>query len=368
MTTRPTLFTKSLLTAVLVLTNISHANTPSNNPPKTPSQLEAQMQAADADIARADYEAQARAKAEQALRQPKKPTKQQRRGDFYHHKLTQNPNTGKYGVIDHQGNIVIDTIHDQLDEFTYVAFGNKSVYFAKKQGKYGIYDHQGGIILPFEYDNIGEIGELEQGILPLSKNGKWGMIKFATDQYQDIDFKKPYQVMVDFTLDYDFVHGFTDELSLVHKNDKYGFIDKTGNLIIPLTYDAALPFYPPITKVHNSKHPDIINDPIAFVSIKSGDKMHLGAIDITGKVIIPIEYDGIDINTIFNPFVIILKDNQWSVFGRNGSRILPDTYDKIQPSPLCFGILEIINPNNEPRTCTLYTIKNGVANDIDIDY
>lgn len=371
MKARPTLFTKSLLAMICVLANFSYANTtPPNNPPKSPSQLEAQRQAE----LKAKLEAEARARAEWAKRQAEeqamqqeneRPTRPRRQGDFYHYKLTQDPHTGKYGVIDHQGKIIIDTIHDKLDEFTYVAFGNKSVYFAKKQGKYGIYDHQGGIILPFEYDNI---GELEQDILPLSKNGKWGMIKFATDRFQRIDFKKPYQVMVDFRLDYDFVHGFIDELSLVHKNDKYGFIDKTGNPIIPLTYDAALPFYPPITKVHNSKHPDIINDPIAFVGIKSDDKMHFGAIDTTGKVIIPIEYDSIQASVIFTPFAIVSKDNQWSVFGRNGSRILPNTYDKIQPSPLCFGILELINPNNEPRKCTLYTLKNGVDDKIDIEY
>ncbi|WP_435938326.1 hypothetical protein ACSF85_05940 [Moraxella bovoculi] len=45
--------------------------------------------------------------------------------------------------------------------------------------------------------------------------------------------------MVDFGLDYDFIYGFTDELPLAVKDDKYGFIGKTGKLVIGLYYDLA---------------------------------------------------------------------------------------------------------------------------------
>ncbi|WP_169798134.1 WG repeat-containing protein [Moraxella oblonga] len=415
MMTRHTLFSKSLL-AILILTNISYANvTPPNTPQKTQSQLETQRQDEQRAKMRAERQALQRAKTHHGLTPIQGPTTQKygykdiqgntvispiydqiekftgdpmivvksglygvidkngktiidtvyddiQRQDSYYIVKKQ----GLYGVLDENGEVVIDVINDELHDLSLIkASWNKSAYFVKKQGKYGIYDDKGSIILPFEYDKH---GKLEGGILPLSKNGKWGMIKFATDQYQGVDFKQPYQVMVDFTLDYDFVYGFTDELSLVYKNDKYGFIDKTGKQIIPLIYDIALPFYPPITKVHNSKHPNIINDPVAFVGRKSGEKMHYGAIDKTGKIIIPIEYDKVDTTVIFTPFIIASKDNQFSIFGRNGSRILSDTYDKIQPSPFCFGILDLINPDNKPRQCTLYTIKDGIENEIDIKY
>lgn len=45
--------------------------------------------------------------------------------------------------------------------------------------------------------------------------------------------------MVDFGLDYDFIYGFTDELSLAVKDHKYGFIGKMGKLVIRLDYDLA---------------------------------------------------------------------------------------------------------------------------------
>lgn len=419
MTTRPTLFTKSLLTAVLVLVNISHANTPSNNLPKTPSQLEAQMQAAE----RAKQRAEERAR-QRALQLAKS---QLRLNPI------QDPITHKYGYADAQGNIVIKPIYDQIEKFagtdmivaksglygvidtdgkviidtiyddilrqgsyyivkkqglygvldkdgkvvidltndalhklkTSKTYENKSAYFAKKQGKYGIFDDKGEIILPFEYDKH---GKLEQGILPLSKKGKWGMIKFATDQYQGVDFGKPYQVMVDFTLDYDFVYGFTDELSLVHKNDKYGFIDKTGKLVIGLDYDFALPFYALILKIKDSTNPSINNEPITFVAKKSGEKVHLGAIDKTGKVIIPLIYD----NMLSNPFdhlIVISKDGKMGIVGRTGSSVLPLAYDDIKLSPFCFSPFDLLSNNaNQPRQCTIHTTKDGIKDEFIINY
>lgn len=89
-----------------------------------------------------------------------------------------------------------------------------------------MYDDKGEVILPFEYDKHGKI---EQGILPVSKNGKWGMIKFATDQYHGVDFDKPYHVMVDFGLDYDFIYGFTDELSWRSKMTNTALLIKRAN-------------------------------------------------------------------------------------------------------------------------------------------
>ena len=39
--------------------------------------------------------------------------------------------------------------------------------------------------------------------------------------------------------EYDSVNLFSEELSIVKLNDKYGFIDKTGKESIPLKYDHA---------------------------------------------------------------------------------------------------------------------------------
>lgn len=77
---------------------------------------------------------------------------------------------GLYGVLDKNGNVVIDLTNDELHDVKVIkAHRSKSAYFAKKQGEYGIYDDKVEVILPFEYDKHGKI---EQDILPISKNGK----------------------------------------------------------------------------------------------------------------------------------------------------------------------------------------------------
>lgn len=228
-----------------------------------------------------------------------------------------------------------------------------------------MYDDKGEVILPFEYDKHGKI---EQGILPVSKNGKWGMIKFATDQYHGVDFDKPYHIMVDFGLDYDFIYGFTDELSLAVKDDKYGFIDKTGKLVIGLDYDFALPFYAPILKIKDITNPSINNEPIAFVGKKSGEKIHLGAIDKTGKTVIPLIYDDIQ-SDLFTHLIIVSKDGEFGVVGRTGSSILSLVYDNLKISPMCFMPFDVLPTNaNQPRQCTIYTLKDGVEGEVNITY
>lgn len=418
MTTRPTLFAKSLFT-MMILVNSSYANT---TPPqdKTPSQTEARRQ----DELKAQMEAKIRLE-QRALQ----------RANAHHHELIsiQDPITHKYGYQDAQGNVVIKPIYDEIEKFNgtsmivvksdlygvinrdgkviidtvyddiirqdshYIVkkqglFGvldengkvvidltndelhdvkaikahrSKSAYFAKKQGKYGMYDDKGEVILPFEYDKHGKI---EQGILPVSKNGKWGMIKFTTDQYHGIDFDKPYHVMVDFGLDYDFIYGFTDELSLVVKDDKYGFIDKTGKLVSGLDYDFALPFYAPILKIKAITNPSINNEPIAFVGKKSGDKIQLGAIDKTGKAVIPLIYDNIQ-SDLFTHLIIVIKDGKFGVVGRTGSSVLPLVYDNVKISPMCFMPFDLFpKNNNQPRQCTIYTLKDGVEGEVSINY
>ncbi len=416
---RPTLFTKSLLTTVLVLVNISHANTPSNNPPKTPSQLEAQMQAAERARQRAEERARQRAlqlaKSQLRLNPIQDPITHKygyadAQGNIvikpiydqiekfagtdmivaksglygvidtdgkviidmvYDDIIRQDSHyivkkQGLYGVLDENGKVVIDLTNDALHKLkTSKTYENKSAYFAKKQGKYGMYDDKGEVILPFEYDKHGKI---EQGILPVSKNGKWGMIKFATDQYHGVDFDKPYHIMVDFGLDYDFIYGFTDELSLAVKDDKYGFIDKTGKLVIGLDYDFALPFYAPILKIKDITNPSINNEPIAFVGKKSGEKIHLGAIDKTGKTVIPLIYDDIQ-SDLFTHLIIVSKDGEFGVVGRTGSSILPLVYDNLKISPMCFMPFDVLPTNaNQPRQCTIYTLKDGVEGEVNITY
>lgn len=106
---------------------------------------------------------------------------------------------------------------------------------------------------------------------------------------------------------------FASGLSRYVDNDKIGFIDTQANIVITAKYDFATPFEysAPITKVcmgcswHD--HP-------CYKEGKGGCNHKIlkggkwGVIDSTGKLIVPIEYD--NEGTAFNKPLVLTKDNK----------------------------------------------------------
>lgn len=75
-----------------------------------------------------------------------------------------------------------------------------------------------------------------------------------------------------FSMCFWFIHGNAQDLKRFEgENGKYGFVDKTGKVIVPATYDIAFDFSEGLGQVK-------LNDKCGFI-------------DRTGKIIIPIEYD-----------------------------------------------------------------------------
>lgn len=48
---------------------------------------------------------------------------------------------------------------------------------------------------------------------------------------------------------YDYIACLDEGLAIVVKDDKYGFIDKTGTVVIPLQYDDVSHFYKDLAEV-----------------------------------------------------------------------------------------------------------------------
>ena len=94
-------------------------------------------------------------------------------------------------------------------------------------------------------------------LFPVQKHGKWGFIDNTGKMVVP--------------LQYDLVLGFNEGLALVRVGEKWGFIDKTGQVVIPPRYDF----------------PDLFSEGLAAVKI--GHKF--GFIDKTGKMVVPPQYD-----------------------------------------------------------------------------
>ncbi|HYC84611.1 MAG TPA: WG repeat-containing protein, partial [Chryseosolibacter sp.] len=141
-----------------------------------------------------------------------------------------------------------------------------------------------------------------EGLAAVRLNGKWGFVD------------KTGKLVI--PLRYDFVGNFSEGLATVTVNDKRGFIDKNGDLVIPLNYEFA----------------DSFNGGYASVTVLVNQTRKRTFIDKNGNPILePGDY------TIFNgrwkPGVVLLKnkvDGKFYFYNVRTKRFKPSRYEYIE--------------------------------------
>jgi WG containing repeat len=103
---------------------------------------------------------------------------------------------------------------------------------------------------------------------------------------------------------------FSEGLGLVHNDQGYGFIDKTGAFAIPEQYDGAAPF----------------REGLAAVA----SKQKWGFINKSGKLVIPMEYDAIASDAFFEGLAGVFKGGRAGFIDRSGTVIIPLQYMSVQ--------------------------------------
>lgn len=141
------------------------------------------------------------------------------------------------------------------------------------------------------YDDILPFSE---GLAAVKKAEKWGFID------------KTGQVVI--ACEYEHVGTFTEGLAVVEKTGNFGFIDKKGQIAIPLQFNHAMSFVE------------------GLASVKMGE--NYGFIDKTGKVIIPIHYHAAW--HFSEGIAAVQRYNKWGFVDKTGTRITPLQYDLVQ--------------------------------------
>jgi hypothetical protein len=150
----------------------------------------------------------------------------------------------KYGVIDSQNRTVIDLKYDEIYSF------NANIFVVKLNQKYGLSNTLNTIVLDINYEEIGEIF-YDRSIIKIKEedNEKYGYI----NSNGEIVIKPIYKYANDFVCDYAAVEMFdkydlfSEKENLLDKEDfefefvgnvgNYGIINKDGNNIIPFIYE-----------------------------------------------------------------------------------------------------------------------------------
>lgn len=131
-----------------------------------------------------------------------------------------------YGAIDKTGKVVIPIEYASLGDFN-DGFAAAAYPAQDMNYQYGLINKDNKEVIPFMYEQMGRFSE---GLVAVQKDGKWGYVDQSNKPVIAID------------LDYEQVNDFSSGLAAVFSykensdNMKYGYIDKTGQLVIPMNF------------------------------------------------------------------------------------------------------------------------------------
>ena len=131
--------------------------------------------------------------------------------------------TFKYGFINRSGRMAIKPQFDYVGPFT----DGLAVATLVPDGPSGYIDTSGRFVIESQFD---EAENFSEGVAPVKKDGKWCFIDITGAQVAMLGDR------------FDSVFSLTEGRSVVRIGDKYGAIDKVGNLIIDARYDLLLGF------------------------------------------------------------------------------------------------------------------------------
>ncbi len=264
----------------------------------------------------------------------------------------------KFGVIDCGGKILIPAAYDYLG-----MFGNLSVTVAQVGNNYGIINDKFEVVAPFEYDYIYSFND--QGSTVAHKDGFFGIISTSGEHISD--FK--YTYMEDFNgliaLAFDGGYGYVNHngeevISTIHSEVKQG-----TTLSVFLEYDEKWALYSPygenLTGFIYSNVGSFSNG-LSAVSIITDAGERFGYINDSGDVVIPCEYDSaLD----FKYGKAIVRKGRYSgIIDVDGNIIIPFTYTGFNSS----YDHNVIAAANEEGKWGLISFKNEKLCEFKFDY
>ena len=237
-----------------------------------------------------------------------------------------------WGIIDATGNWLFEPKADYISEYKngYARVG--------KNNQWGLINEKGVIIIPIEHNFIGNVHERK--VTVMNKNDEWGIMNLSSNWVIPPKFSPNFKKTNLYILETEYygISSFSDGLVGVRKNDKWGFIDTLGRLIIPYQFDLINPFMEGVAAVS-------INEKMGFIDKKGNwvikpkfdiHKSKEGYRDLTGydnTSLAPfISYRLSDTKAICKESMIaVSKDNKWAFYDKKGNQITDFIYDNVKP-------------------------------------
>lgn len=226
-----------------------------------------------------------------------------------------------YGVINERNEVVVPLVNAYVGLFSEgMAHAQDGTSFL-----YGYYGRTGNLIVPFQYEMA---NSFSSGLAAVRQNNKWGFIDntgkiVITPQFDGSDYNAEDDWLGDYGFDFDLGYNFSDGYCIVKKNGLKGLIDKRGAVVIDFKYGSLS---------LNSDGKTLI----ASVCDAGNSNCRFGIIQMNGSTLIPFEYSGIEFDDGYFKLYqgstpsLFLGSPMGGVMGfadSNGKIIVPCMYD-----------------------------------------
>lgn len=247
----------------------------------------------------------------------------------YNHGYSIVSDSGKYGVINIKGEIIIDLVYDKI------MFGAEKQIRAASKLKYGVIGlSKKDTIIDFKYKNISSESE---GKYAVFTSKKYGYVDTSGTKITNIKYNR-YKNDTSMT-------AFNKGYAVTGFRGKYGIIDSLGNKIFPNIFGEigdVQGFPIPVSKYkkwgyvkadvtlwsqYKYDYAGAFNNGTALISKKG----KYGVIDLKKTIIIPLEYDYMRAYNSTN--YIVSKDGKFGIINKENKMVLPLIYNDISPQP-----------------------------------
>lgn len=208
-------------------------------------------------------------------------------------------NEPRKGILLDDGTELVEPIYE------WIVFTENYFYY-KQNSKWGVIDSVGRVVIQPLYDDIG-FG-ITEDLIRVKKENKWGYIDLSGETI--IKFK------------YDFACNFRNGRAYVIKKGKPMFISKTGKKVE--STKKIKDFCPEDGESAEEIENQFDSDKL--IMIKEAESK-FGVVDTTESIIIPIEFD--EIGFYFNDIIKVRKGNLWGAYNNNGVLIVEPKYKSI---------------------------------------
>ena len=226
----------------------------------------------------------------------------------------------KYGFIDEQGNIAIPCEWKYADDFH-----DGLAYVANAEGDHGYIDKSGKEVVPCRWEKI---TSFNKGLAKVKRYGNWGLIDKNGNEIISCEWNKiisynDQSVEVEdengtvFTIDNsgNILPHVKDGVDLypLKRDGKYGYINKTGETVIPHTWNEA----------------EYFKNGLAVVGDGDFWASRYGLIDETGSIIIPCKWKALE--PITKRLVRVMDDDgYYGLIDMEGNIIVPCDWKYIE--------------------------------------